>query len=63
MTTIVLSAYDSRFFPIQVAWRSPGGVRHTNVFATERGALNYAKGRFGEVRVVNRLHEKEASGK
>lgn len=53
MKTITIREYNSPYFPIAVSWKSEN-VSYGNVFETKEKAVNWAIGRFGNVKIVDK---------
>lgn len=58
MKTITIREYNSPYFPIAVSWKSEN-VSCGNVFETKEKAVNWAIGRFGNVKIVDKTERSQ----
>ena len=54
MKTITIRQYNSPWFPIAVSWKSDSTTTCGNVFETKERAINWARGRFGNVKIIDK---------
>lgn len=53
MKTITIREYDNPFFPIAVEWKNDT-TTHGNVFPSKETAIAWSRGRFGEVKIIDK---------
>lgn len=54
-TTITIREYNSPWFPVAISWKGMFSTQtQGNVFETKEKAINWAIGRFGNVRIIDK---------
>ena len=58
MKTITIREYNSPFFPVAVSYKN-GNTSCGNVLETKESAINWAKGRFGNIKIIDKTEVKQ----
>lgn len=58
--TITLKPYNSKFFPVLASWKI-GSVQFEWVYESKEEAISHLSGRFGKIRIINKIQRKEGT--